>query len=444
MMIEAEFDLQVYQAQDGEEAINLLKMHPDIAVIISDYDMPKMNGADVYQYVQKTLNKPFILIYQATLVDDDKLIDFFDKDSNYNISKPFEHEKFVKILSLALAQSQRMQNQIEPIHSENTNYLRIRGTRLLEQDKYIANTFIKIPNGGFIQIGIADTAIDHAKVITYLEKGVEYLYQDKEQFNQYINSTIKKLSDRITQSVPTSENITTLHTKSIKEVRELVKIIGVKEPVVQLTEQVASVVTSTIKNEKNLSFFLQGLVLKESYFFEHSNIINYLCAAMVKELGWDTERATKRFITASMFFDMALSKPTLATFHTIKSENFTSLPKNSRTEILEHINTALKILAKSKSIIGDEFKIIEHHHEKPDGSGFPKGLNADQIPPQSAVFIIAHDFAHQLIINGGPEKISNAQIFDKLGPEYANGNFERPYLALKKALSHSDAQPIKV
>ncbi|TNF03085.1 MAG: hypothetical protein EP326_02745, partial [Deltaproteobacteria bacterium] len=41
-------------------------------------------------------------------------------------------------------------------------------------------------------------------------------------------------------------------------------------------------------------------------------------------------------------------------------------------------------------------EILLFHHENPEGSGFPKGLNADRIPALCAVFNVAHAFVNEM------------------------------------------------
>jgi response regulator RpfG family c-di-GMP phosphodiesterase len=439
-MIESEFDVQILEASDGEVALNHLKENPDIAVLICDYDMPKKTGADVYEYSLKNLNKPFILLSGADNKQDEKLSGFSERKENYVISKPFEHGKFTSILAQAIKQSYQMSNNAHSIEedsllqSSSTGYFRIRGTKLLNQANFVADTYIKISDGKFIKIGDKSGPIATEQIQRYLDKNIEYFFLNKEQFNDFMNNSIKDLMSKFDNTALEAPEVMSLHLASIKQVQEVVKNIGVKEEVIELTDKVANMVNSALVKEKNLNMFLVNIVNKEDYFFAHSNIINYLCSAMVKELGWDKDRATKRFITVSMFFDIALNDPKLASIHDINAPLFNSLSKQERTEILSHLKNAIDIVSKSQSIMSDEFKIIEQHHEKPDGKGFPKGLNAKQIPPQSAVFIIAHDFAHLLIKHGGPDKITNEEILEKMGPTYTQGNFENPLSALKKAL----------
>ena len=47
----------------------------------------------------------------------------------------------------------------------------------------------------------------------------------------------------------------------------------------------------------------------------------------------------------------------------------------------------------------DVDSIIAQHHERPDGSGFPRGLTHLRIGPLATVFIVAHDIVTYLFDN---------------------------------------------
>ena len=53
------------EARDGEEALSLIHQHPTTYLILSDFQMPKMNGLQLLQTLQnnpKTRGIPFILL----------------------------------------------------------------------------------------------------------------------------------------------------------------------------------------------------------------------------------------------------------------------------------------------------------------------------------------------------------------------------------------------
>ena len=75
--------------------------------------------------------------------------------------------------------------------------------------------------------------------------------------------------------------------------------------------------------------------------------------------------------------------------------------------------------------------IILQHHERPDGTGFPRGLDFRRIAPLSAVFIVAEEFA-ELIYESGLENDNVLDILDSLEEKYQRGNFKMALGSLKE------------
>jgi response regulator RpfG family c-di-GMP phosphodiesterase len=44
--------------------------------------------------------------------------------------------------------------------------------------------------------------------------------------------------------------------------------------------------------------------------------------------------------------------------------------------------------------------IIAQHHERADGTGFPRNLSATYIAPLATIFIVAHDMAQDVLAKG--------------------------------------------
>ena len=50
---ESKKGFQVYEAENGVEALNVLKDNPDIKIVISDINMPEMDGITLAEFVKK-------------------------------------------------------------------------------------------------------------------------------------------------------------------------------------------------------------------------------------------------------------------------------------------------------------------------------------------------------------------------------------------------------
>ena len=78
---------EVIEAGDGEEAIDKFYEDKDIALVILDVMMPKMNGWDVCKEIRKNSNVPVIMLTAKS--DEASELNGFDCGADEYISKPF-------------------------------------------------------------------------------------------------------------------------------------------------------------------------------------------------------------------------------------------------------------------------------------------------------------------------------------------------------------------
>ena len=80
-------DYEVLEAGDGEEALDIFYREKDIALLILDVMMPKMNGGEVCREVRENSKVPIIML-TAKSDESDELMGF-DLGVDEYISKPF-------------------------------------------------------------------------------------------------------------------------------------------------------------------------------------------------------------------------------------------------------------------------------------------------------------------------------------------------------------------
>jgi diguanylate cyclase (GGDEF)-like protein len=85
----------VYTVAHGEEALGMLQTHPDISLMITDYNMPVMDGLELTHEVRKSRNKNDLSIIAISSNSDEEVIALFLKEgANDYIKKPFSKEEF--------------------------------------------------------------------------------------------------------------------------------------------------------------------------------------------------------------------------------------------------------------------------------------------------------------------------------------------------------------
>jgi two-component system chemotaxis response regulator CheY len=96
-----EMGFETVEAADGKEALKQLDAHSDLGLIVTDWNMPEMNGIELLDALgkRKFLSKKPTIVMITTESEFDKITQAMAKGANEYIMKPFTKE----ILSEKLA-----------------------------------------------------------------------------------------------------------------------------------------------------------------------------------------------------------------------------------------------------------------------------------------------------------------------------------------------------
>ena len=86
---------KVIAVAHGEEAMGMLKTHDDISLVLTDYNMPVMNGLELTSEIRKIYSKKYLSVIALSSSTDDEITALFLKQgANDFIKKPFSKEEF--------------------------------------------------------------------------------------------------------------------------------------------------------------------------------------------------------------------------------------------------------------------------------------------------------------------------------------------------------------
>lgn len=98
---------QVYTAADGLEAVDIFWEHPEIALVILDIMMPKMDGIEVLQEIRERTDIPVLML--TALGDSSSELSCLRNGASDFVSKPFHYDILVErvknLLRLTKAQN---------------------------------------------------------------------------------------------------------------------------------------------------------------------------------------------------------------------------------------------------------------------------------------------------------------------------------------------------
>jgi HD-GYP domain-containing protein (c-di-GMP phosphodiesterase class II) len=160
----------------------------------------------------------------------------------------------------------------------------------------------------------------------------------------------------------------------------------------RLTVASVNLAINTIQKNPKLGDLLSRLNKnRDTYLSWHSTALGFLSCRLATMLGWQSEATFYKLSFASLLHDIVLSSDELAKIQTIEQLNASGLSDRDRAKVQRHPLEGSNLLQNLEEVPSEIAFIIEQHHERQDGSGFPRGIDHKEISSISALFIISHD-----------------------------------------------------
>ncbi len=99
-----EISAKILHAENGFEAIELVKNNPDADIVLMDSKMPELNGIDAVKKIREFNNQIYIIAQTAYALDDYKS-KTIDAGCNNYIEKPVNKAKLLEIISKSLSEN---------------------------------------------------------------------------------------------------------------------------------------------------------------------------------------------------------------------------------------------------------------------------------------------------------------------------------------------------
>ena len=181
---------------------------------------------------------------------------------------------------------------------------------------------------------------------------------------------------------------------------------------------------------------------REKYITMHSMLLAHVSCAMSASMAWNSSSTYEKLTMASLMHDMTLKNQNLAEIDTIaelekRQGEFTE--EDVRT-FRSHPIEASMLVRKMSKIPADVDAIIAQHHERADGTGFPRGVTHSHIGHLSCLFIIAHDMTRYLLADHkkNASRIDMAEFVEARKGVFSKGNFRKIFEILEKEVAKAE------
>lgn len=421
--LESHLQAEVYQTESFQQTVELLLEDQSIDLIVCDY---LADTAKLFKYILSVDARIPIVILTN------------EKPSDLIL---FPDLKVLGILKLSSVPDQlfkliQKEFQQKEVHTQAPSFCRIKTELLLKVAPLSGDIFIRLSSIKFVKIFRKGDVFDREQLNRILfKKKVEYLYIKKDEAEEFVEKFRVELSSLYKDVVPDAPEKTFDVSVSVHEtVHELTHKMGFTTEVQDVAREQVKVTLKSLGDHPKLSKVLE-LMSKgnERYISSHSVLLANVACCIAAKMKWPSDTTFQKLTLAAFCHDLSLDNQKLAAIQSLQDlekekENFTP---EEIAAYRAHPYAASDFIKKFSEIPGDVDVIVSQHHERPDGSGFPRGLTSMNIAPLASLFIVAHEMVDFTQRNNDQFQLD--KFIDENRDRYTTGTFKKVWQALTES-----------
>jgi hypothetical protein len=346
------------------------------------------------------------------------------------IFAPFILNDFIFLMKNALDWIQDLEMRERSIDLDKNDCVAVKIKNFYRFDQMNYDVYLEQGDGKFLRVITKGEKFPQSLVQRYARLGTKELFLQKEMrvkfLDEAVNDLLRILSDGI------SDTGLIYHTQIAGSciVHEYIRTIGICKNIIKLCEKIVEVTHEVYKTKHSIRDILRDYPLVDGDLAEQSILTAYICEALLKGIGWSSDLSRVKLGLASIIHDCPLENCDLQKIVSLKDPSIIKFTEEEIRSYCKHPKIAAEVAKHFTNHTEIDF-VIAQHHELPNGTGFPEGLNAHQIPTLSCIFILSNNFVKELI-NCDWTPITIRAIFSSFREKYNTGNFRDPLVALEK------------
>jgi HD-GYP domain-containing protein (c-di-GMP phosphodiesterase class II) len=268
----------------------------------------------------------------------------------------------------------------------------------------------------------------------YQKKKVETMYLRRSETGEFLQKLTDELRNLLNSSDFDEKSSREIASAAHETLRELSHRVGFTPEIQEAAKQAVALSVKSMGKSPRLNQVLKRIQSEaDSYISSHSMKVAHVACSIAEGIDWKSETTFHKLTLAAFFHDFTLHNQELAAIQTLE-ELEKSKDQFSEQEIQSfrlHPIKAGELVRSLSEVPPDVDLIVSQHHERADGSGFPRKATGARIGALSAIFIISHDLVHFMIQAGDQFKLE--KFLKIYYSSYSGSHFRKAFQALKES-----------
>jgi response regulator RpfG family c-di-GMP phosphodiesterase len=422
----------VDESQNGKEAKEVLNLKK-FDLIISDIQMPFLNGIELLEWTQKNCPTKFILMTGFSNLLETK--DAFERGADEFLSKPFRHEELTACLDRVLVHesSEKTINSESALLPISTGYCKVSIEEFVSKSQIDFDVYVQLSEKKYVKIGQAGMYIPTDQIERYKGKGISFLHIKSEDYSKLLKSNLQIAKALNCNRTITKEKKMNFIRYMGESLLEKYFVSGVDKDALKDSKEFMGVAFQAISENAD---FVDLIELMNA----HSDKLKAQCVAtslysimIARKMGMNSSENYFKLSMAGLFHEVGMKEIE----QDIIEKPRPLLSQVERKLIESHPIRGQEILRAIGNIPEDVIQIVLEHHEDQKALGFPRGLKKIEQHPLSAIVQLAALFSEVFLRQKNENLKEGRQIINYLEESYGDRIDKRCLDALKSIYSGS-------
>lgn len=388
------YGARVIAAKDGGEAV-LFLLSENVDLVLSDIQMPNMDGVQLTQHVKDTTSLPVVLMTAFSHLLESKQAAELGADAFF--PKPFDTLELIqtiaRLLKPALAAGA---GEVAP---EELVFYSLPIEEFTSGRNIPYPIFVRIFEKKFIRLAHQGEDLDLQRIHQYKNKGIRCLYLTAPDFRSYVGFNLN-LNNAVSHSKKADQATKIKLMKHTGEVlMEQIRQEGLDPTSYEATVTFVQNTVDLLCDDPGIIQLLDRIQTQADHLYAHAVGVSAFSVMIARQMKWTLPANLFKISMAGMLHDVGekeIDRKLLAKPRTEWGSSEVTLYEQHSHRGFENARTIA-------SVPEDVLQVIKDHHENCMSTGFPSKLKRSSIHPLARLISVADEFCKRIMKSPGHE-----------------------------------------
>lgn len=284
-------------------------------------------------------------------------------------------------------------------------YLAVPTASIIHYKKAMSDLFVRLPSDKMVKFAHKGESIDYERINRYGAKDVRVIYVFKNEFADLVNELVRGATAFGAGKATTDEKVGRFFNVAEALYCELLRL-PLTEDSFSRAVTLTGEISHNIIHKPDFGKLIKSVIGMGDEFARHSTGTVVMANMLMVPMEWKNTKLVEPITMGAFFHDIGLKEIP----EELRFKDRIEMTKEESQLWESHVGIGVQLLNTFNFLSPEALRIVQEHHEVPNGTGFPNRLRLDRMFPMAKVVSLANMLAQDIFDaghDGKPFSIEN-------------------------------------